>query len=126
MSLEVTASKNIAKGISSKNPIPPRRKGFKTSSGKVRKQVLEGEVIEPTPTTPIQAEPEVYDADLVAGRLTTGQRQLDAPAPRMITSTRITPIPALPAPAGKGSKKGKSKAKGKELPRQFRGRDGKA
>ena len=121
MSLEVKNAQNIAKGIHSKNPIPPRKGMLKSKSkvrGKEKREVVEGEVIEPTPVKPLEQEPEVYDGTIV--RDLPGKRKELTSAPRMVTSTRITPTPELPAPAGSsgfsGSKKRKPGYKQMTLP----------
>lgn len=102
MSIEVNNARNIGKGITSKNPLPPRANTIKRT-GKIRgkaakpeREVVDGEVIDPTPVRPVDHEPEVYDGTIVE-TLPGARKSLSAP-PRMIQSTRITPIPALPAP----------------------------
>ena len=68
MSLEVRNAQNIAKGISSKNPLKPTNRMLRSKAkvrGKAGREVVDGEVIDPTQATPIAQEPEIYDGTIV-------------------------------------------------------------
>ncbi len=102
MSLEVRNAQNIAKGISSKNPLKPTNRMLRSKSkvrGKAGREVVEGEVIEPTQATPIAQEPEIYDGTIVK-ELPKSPKALTA-GPRMVPSTRITPVPNVASPQKK-------------------------
>jgi hypothetical protein len=124
MSLEVTNAQRIGKGIHSKNPIRPKLPK-KKSSKKVRggKEVVEGEVIEPTNTPVTAHDEEIIDAEVVHPKLGTPPRQISAPqksieAPRA-PHTVITPIPSAKSPKWK-----QPTLPGMRSTRQFKGTDG--
>jgi hypothetical protein len=101
MSLEVRNAQNIAKGISSKNPLKPTTRMLRSKSkvrGKAGREVVEGEVIEPTQATPIAQEPEIYDGTIVK-ELPKSPKAITGP--RMVPSTRITPVPDVASPQKK-------------------------
>lgn len=102
MSLEVRNAQNIAKGIHSKNPLKPTNRMLRSKSkvrGKAGREVVDGEVIEPTPTKPIAQEPEIYDGTIVKD-LPRSPKAITA-GPRMVPSTRITPVPNVASPQKK-------------------------
>ncbi len=105
MSLEVRNAQNIAKGIYSKNPLTPTKRMLRSKSkvrgkaGKAGREVVEGEVIEPTQATPIAQEPEIYDGTIVK-ELPKSPKAITS-GPRMVPSTRITPVPDVASPQKK-------------------------
>jgi hypothetical protein len=102
MSLEVKHAQNIAKGINSKNPIVPTSRMLRSKSkvrGKKGREVLDGEVIEPTQAKPIEQEPEIYDGTIVKDL--PGSPKAITAGPRMVPSTRITPVPSVASPQKK-------------------------
>jgi hypothetical protein len=102
MSLEVRNAQNIAKGIHSKNPLKPTNRMLRSKSkvrGKAGREVVDGEVIEPTPTKPIAQEPEIYDGTIVK-ELPKSPKAITS-GPRMVPSTRITPVPNVASPQKK-------------------------
>jgi len=105
MSLEVRNAQNIAKGIHSKNPLTPTNRMLRSKSkvrgkaGKAGREVVEGEVIEPTQATPSAQEPEIYDGTIVK-ELPKSPKAITA-GPRMVPSTRITPVPDVASPQKK-------------------------
>jgi len=124
MSLEVTNAQRIGKGIHSKNPIRPT-KPKKKSSKKVRggKEVVEGEVIEPTNTPVTAHEDDIVDAEIVHPKLGTAPRQISAPqkslpAPQK-PQTVITQVPTTKSPKWK-----QPTLPGMRSTRQFKGTDG--
>jgi hypothetical protein len=124
MSIEVANAQRIGKGIHSKNPIRPTKPKNK-SSKKVRggKEVVEGEVIEPTNTPVTAHNEEIIDAEIVNPKLGTAPRQILAPknsitAPKA-PQTVITPIPSTKSPQWK-----QPTLPGMRNTRQFKGIDG--
>lgn len=102
MSLEVRNAQNIAKGISSKNPLKPTNRMLRSKAkvrGKAGREVVDGEVIDPTQATPIAQEPEIYDGTIVK-ELPRSPKAITA-GPRMVPSTRITPVPNVASPQKK-------------------------
>jgi hypothetical protein len=75
MSQEVTNVKKFVSGIKSKPLQQPKNKKKKKAAAK--REVVDGEIVEPRIAGELKNEPEIYDAEIIEPKaLTRGQRQI--------------------------------------------------